>query len=459
MSTTTPFDRDRYPERRNRSALSRSFIPLALITLGVVFLLGNMVQGPGRGGLVLLGLGAAFAIGRLTTGRYGYSVPAGILLAIGSYVSLTALIGSGPLPNSGWFFLLLGLGFVLVYVLGMRPPAIWPLFPATVLIGLGLILFGWASAAPLASFAWLASYWPAVLVLVGVWLLFREQLPAALRQPVATLGAILVLGYGLLVAIASVAAAGTLVTPDFNFGVAPFNDTITLDQPIAAGDTFHVTNSSGRTTIRVGTGDTVHVVATRKYWVHQEPPDIKLAQAARSVSLDIPDNQPIFGKNATVDYAIEIPASVQVNAQSSSGSLDIDGVQGAVQAETSSGTLTLNNIGGELRAKTSSGRIRGTQLRHVRDVQTSSGSVTLEGVFRDPAQIRTSSGDVEVKLGSSSATAVDVSTRSGDINLRGVTLANQVKERNALKGTLGSPEGGASLSIQTSSGDIRLSSS
>src|SRR5260370_41109702 len=70
------------------SVLSRSFLPLALITLGVVFLLSNLVPERGRGGLVVLGLGAAFLIGRVTTGRYGYAVPAGILLAIGTYISL-----------------------------------------------------------------------------------------------------------------------------------------------------------------------------------------------------------------------------------------------------------------------------------------------------------------------------------------------------------------------------------
>src|SRR4051794_434805 len=54
------------PEPRPKSALSRSFVPLALITVGVVFLLGNLIPGPGRGGLILLGLGIAFAIGRVT---------------------------------------------------------------------------------------------------------------------------------------------------------------------------------------------------------------------------------------------------------------------------------------------------------------------------------------------------------------------------------------------------------
>ena len=71
MTETYPRERDHHA-----SPLSRSFLPLALITLGVVFLLSNMVP-QGRGGLIVIGLGAAFMIGRLTTGRYGYSVPAG----------------------------------------------------------------------------------------------------------------------------------------------------------------------------------------------------------------------------------------------------------------------------------------------------------------------------------------------------------------------------------------------
>src|SRR5258708_23536882 len=79
---------DRY---QRGSVLSRSFLPLALITLGVVFLLSNLVPERGRGGLVVLGLGAAFLIGRGTTGRYGYAVPARILLAFRTFIRVQGL--------------------------------------------------------------------------------------------------------------------------------------------------------------------------------------------------------------------------------------------------------------------------------------------------------------------------------------------------------------------------------
>src|SRR5258708_37969635 len=104
--------RSNYPadQYHRGSVLSRSFLPLALITLGVVFLLSNLVPERGRGGLVVLGLGAAFLIGRLTTGRYGYAVPAGGLLAVGTQHRLQGLqtfpAGRGGAP----VFVLLGAG-------------------------------------------------------------------------------------------------------------------------------------------------------------------------------------------------------------------------------------------------------------------------------------------------------------------------------------------------------------
>ena len=207
MTTTSPYQTDPY---RRGPALSRRFLPLALITLGVVFLLGNLIPQGSRSGLILLGLGAAFLVGRVTTGRYGYAVPAGILIAIGTYLTLQDTQGPRTVQGGGWFFVLLGLGFALVYLFGLRPSAVWPLFPATVLLGLALVLFGVGSLGLLASLSWIVAYWPMALVLLGLWLLFRDHLPLPLRRPIATLGGIALLGYGILAAAATIAARGAL---------------------------------------------------------------------------------------------------------------------------------------------------------------------------------------------------------------------------------------------------------
>src|SRR5262245_24886381 len=333
---TQPYDAG----QPHRSLMSRSFLPLALITIGVVFLLGNLIPGQGRGGLIVLGLGAALAIGRVTTGRYGYSVPAGLLMAIGIYVSVQEMFGRATLQNGGWFFVLLGGGFVLAYFVGMRPQAVWPLFPAAILICLGLLLFGVTALSPLASIAWIVSYWPVAVVLLGLGLLFHEHVPAPIRAPIATVGGIALLAYGVLAAMASVAAGGAFAQPGFGFnlGSAPFSDEITLEQPIASGSVFRVDNSSGRTFIHGGSSNSIHVVARRHFAVEGQPPEVALTPNDDGISLDLRTSpRPPFGSSGWADYTIDVPAGVRVIANASSGQLEIQDVSGPVQAQTSSG--------------------------------------------------------------------------------------------------------------------------
>src|SRR6266566_3309956 len=121
MTMSSPYQTDPY---HRGSAWSRSLLPLALITLGVVFLLGNLIPDRARGGLVVLGLGAHLSLQEAQRPQF--------------------------VQGGGWFFVLLGLGFMLVYVIGARPSAVWPLFPGTILIGLGLLLFGVGSLGALA---------------------------------------------------------------------------------------------------------------------------------------------------------------------------------------------------------------------------------------------------------------------------------------------------------------------
>jgi len=442
MTTTSPYGPDPY---RRGSALSGSFLPLALITIGVVFLLSNLVPDRGRGGLVVLGLGAAFIVGRVTTGRYGYAVPGGILLAIGTFISLQDTFGQRGIGSGGIFFMLLGLGFAVVYAVGLRPAAVWPLVPAFVLMGLGLVLLGASLLAPLASLSWIVSYWPVALVLIGAWLLFRDSLPPSMRRPVATLGGLALLGYGVLAAAATVAAGGALersgIAPAF--GSSPFADTLVLEQPIAPGQTLTLTNTSGATTIHGGTGSTVHVVATRHFNVGGQGPEVQLTPSADGVTLSAATSRgrfPFASDSSSVEYAIEVPAAVNVNAQSSSGALEIDGVSGQIHATTSSGA------------------IRATQVQHLVQASSSSGAISLDGTFTDAAQISSSSGAVNLRLEPGTAEQLDVHTQSGRVEPQGLTnLSGGVTRRDTLTGAIGTPAPGATLSVNTSSGRVAIS--
>lgn len=454
-----------------------SFVPLALITLGVFFLLSNLLPERSHAGVILIGLGTAFLIGRVTTGRMGYAVPAGLLMALGVYVSVPALTNGQPTWGGGWFFVLLGLGFALAYVIGLRPSAIWPLFPATILIGLGLMLFGFTAIAPLASLSWIVSFWPIALVVLGLWLMFRDHLPEALRRPIGTVGGLALLAYGVVAAASSVAAGGALARTGLapSFGTSPFADTITLDAPISAGQTLSITNSNGSTSVRAAANaSTVHLVATRHFSMAGQGPDVRLTPSSEGVSLQIEQHGGLFSGPSWVDYAIEVPAGARVRAQSSSGAIDIDGLSGDVQAtsssggismsnlsaaataQASSGSIQLTNVAGPVSVSTNSGAIHGLQLQHLTKAESTSGNVQLDGVFAEAASVKTSSGSVQLTFEPNSAVRLSVQTGSGSITTGNVPLADVSQQRTSLTGTLGAPQPNAVLQIQTSSGSVRL---
>jgi hypothetical protein len=173
-------------------------------------LVGNLL---GAGGAALfLGLAAAFAVARFATGRYGFAVPAGVLLGFGGFVlaSEGRLLGGDTGP---WFFSFLGAGFLAVYLIGLRPAEAWPLVPAAVLTGFGAWLSGGLRLEPVREYAWLAGYWPGVLVVVGLWLLARDRLPPPARGALGFLVVAALVLYGLVVVAATAGPAAVVLVP------------------------------------------------------------------------------------------------------------------------------------------------------------------------------------------------------------------------------------------------------
>src|ERR1044071_7863412 len=95
------------------------------------------------------------------------------------------------------------------------------------------------------------------------------------------------------------------------------------------------------------------------------------------------------------------------------------------------------------------------QLSHLVSAQTSSGSIVVDGVFTQPASVNASSGSVTIRLLPGSAIDLNVHTGSGSIEPRGgLQLSNGITRRNELTGAIGTPAPGATLTVQTSSGNV-----
>ncbi|HEX8967769.1 MAG TPA: DUF4097 family beta strand repeat-containing protein, partial [Chloroflexota bacterium] len=465
-----------------RPPKDRGVLPgLILIGLGVVALLATWF--PARGAWLFLGLSAAFLVARVLTGRIGYAVPAGILLGFGSYVWLVEVdLLSGPAAG-GLFFVFLGLGFMASYAIAARADAAWSIVP-----GFALICFGWfimvTTMGTAEQFWWLAQYWPVGLVAVGLWLLLREQVPVAARTPVAVVGAGGLILVGLLLAAAGIASVsgayrGAPMPAPWSmfrwaptFGSPPIQDTVTRSAPVDSISTIRLVNTSGQTVIRAGTGLQVQVQATRHYWTADQAPDIQLVPANGVLTVQPAPVAFNPGGAPYIDYVIDVPANLGADVRSSSGSIDLGGLQGAVRVESSSGALNVHdlsgstllastsgsirmaNISGDLQVTSTSGGISGASVDRVREARSTSGGIDLAGGFASDAQIVTTSGGVTLRFTPAASVYIDASSLSGDVNASGLNLSGQLQASHRLSGSLGT--GATTVSVRTTSGSIRL---
>lgn len=95
--------------------------------------------------------------------RWWAIIPAGVLLTLGIVSALDNMPG---LATGGSFFLGLGVTFILVAILPGGSSRSWALIPGTV-----LLLFGALLSTPAIGAA--DYFWPAVLILLGAYLVFR----------------------------------------------------------------------------------------------------------------------------------------------------------------------------------------------------------------------------------------------------------------------------------------------
>lgn len=160
-----------------------------LLTVGVIIFLTTQtaaVVGEVLGSILFFGIALAFAvIFLLDRNRWWAIIPMGVLLLVSATTALSTFQVSSDVLSATLF---IGMGFVflLVYLLGPHKREVWwALVPATALVAFGLFTFVFSKATGDLQLT-VVSWWPALLVLLGVFLLVRgvamlggRTLPAA----------------------------------------------------------------------------------------------------------------------------------------------------------------------------------------------------------------------------------------------------------------------------------------
>ena len=151
-----------------------------------------------------------------------------------------------------------------------------------------------------------------------------------------------------------------------------------------------------------------------------------------------------IGRECTVDYTLDVPANVAVEADLSSGDITLDGLAGPARVATSSGDIRVRGFAGDSL-----------------DARSTSGDLVLDNLSATSLKAEATSGDLRATF-AAAPTTVDAACTSGDVTL--VLPRGDMTYRLHLEATSGdldseiaNTEGGTgSISARTTSGDVKI---
>ncbi len=166
----------------------------------------------------------------------------------------------------------------------------------------------------------------------------------------------------------------------------------------------------------------IQVQATKKAWGTNaeaaakilQQMNVSMSQSGDNVTITVKQpNQPGQNQVGEVTFQVAVPTSTKVNASTASGSVRLDGVEGAQKIGSTFGNVQASNIEGPLAADTQSGDVRAT------GIQAGDGNITLSSAFGN------------VTLDDGQAAGVALESKSGTVSLYGSTTSGGVSLKSS----------------------------
>jgi DUF4097 and DUF4098 domain-containing protein YvlB len=230
----------------------------------------------------------------------------------------------------------------------------------------------------------------------------------------------------------------------------------------------------------------IHIRADKKASFFDDPNNIKVTYNTNTTDNTITINVDTGGNGFSsreVDFIIDVPQSTNLQLQTTSGDISVEGMHGQASLKTTSGNVSTSNdtfaagsvlnatsgnidtsqdvFNGGVNIQTTSGDINLEQdtLGGSSQFQTTSGNIQFDGTINANGQYHftTTSGDIDVTLPSTTNFHVDATTYSGSIDARDYPT---IQLQDTGSGSQASGDVGTSLGIslqlQAGSGDITL---
>ncbi|WP_224372802.1 DUF4097 family beta strand repeat-containing protein [Hyalangium versicolor] len=208
----------------------------------------------------------------------------------------------------------------------------------------------------------------------------------------------------------------------------------------------------GRISVYAGSQAKAREVAEQ---IARTPPVERSGQVV-SVGKHVDTGGHLFG-GVSIDYEVVVPPELSAFVNSSSGDVEVSGLQGEVKVDSSSGEVKLRQVG-SAKVSSSSGNVVLEGVAGDIEVDSSSGDVDVRATPGPKARwdIEASSGDVTLTVAPDAAFQLDASTSSGNVKSEIPIRIRGTVDEDELHGKVGDRPSEAEVKLGTSSGDIRI---
>jgi len=166
-----------------------------------------------------------------------------------------------------------------------------------------------------------------------------------------------------------------------------------------------------------------------------------------------------IGRNRGVNFSVNlvVPAKVDVDLNTSGGSIKVDGeVQGELRADTSGGSIAVSGATGKISLDTSGGGITVDRVLKQLHADTSGGAIHIGYVGADVMEIGadTSGGGISIGLDPLGNYDIHADTSGGSVRIKDLAFDASKKDRTHAEGKIN--RGGAPVRADTSGGNIEI---